>query len=64
MNIVVNMGSAKLCGVDQRAPPIFGRVAIMSGIGPHSSWRFFASCVFCLNCLVSRVTAGLMGSMK
>jgi len=29
--------SAKLCGVDQRAPPIFGRAAITLGIGPHSS---------------------------
>jgi len=27
----------KLCGVDQRAPPIFGRAAITLGIGPHSS---------------------------
>ena len=29
--------SAKLCGVQQRAPPIFGRAAITLGIGPHSS---------------------------
>ena len=29
--------SAKLCGVEQRAPPIFGRLAITLGIGPHSS---------------------------
>jgi len=27
--------SAKLCGVEQRAPPIFGRVAITLDIGPH-----------------------------
>ena len=27
--------SAKLCGVGQRAPPIFGRAAITFGIGPH-----------------------------
>ena len=27
--------SAKLCGVEQRAPPIFGRAAIRLGIGPH-----------------------------
>jgi len=26
---------AKLCGVEQRAPPIFGRAAITVGIGPH-----------------------------
>jgi len=29
--------SAKLCGVKQRVPPIFGRAAITLGIGPHSS---------------------------
>jgi len=29
--------SAKLCRVEQRAPPIFGRAAITLGIGPHSS---------------------------
>ena len=28
---------AKLCGVQHRAPPIFGRVAITLGTGPHSS---------------------------
>ena len=28
--------SGKLCGVEQRAPPIFGRAAITFGIGPHS----------------------------
>ena len=25
----------ELCGVEQRAPPIFGRAAITLGIGPH-----------------------------
>ena len=33
--------SAKLCGVEQRAPPIFGRAAITLGIGPHSSSPYF-----------------------
>jgi len=27
----------QLCGIEQRAPPIFGRAAITLGIGPHSS---------------------------
>ena len=27
--------SAKLCSVDQTAPPIFSRAAITLGIGPH-----------------------------
>ena len=26
---------AKLCGVEQRAPPIFGRATIRLGIDPH-----------------------------
>jgi len=34
-------GTAKLCGVEQRAPPIFDRAAIRLGIGPHSSFFFF-----------------------
>jgi len=29
--------SAKLCGVEHRAPPIFGRATITLGIGPHST---------------------------
>jgi len=28
-------------GVEQRAPPIFGRAAITLGIGPHSSVLYF-----------------------
>jgi len=27
-----------LCGVEQRAPPMFGRATIRLGIGPHSSF--------------------------
>jgi len=30
--------SAKLCGVEQRAPSIFDRAAITLGIDPHSSF--------------------------
>ena len=29
--------SAKVCRIEQREPPIFGRAAITLGIGPHSS---------------------------
>ena len=29
---------AKLCGIEHRAPPIFGRAAIMLDIRPHSSY--------------------------
>jgi len=38
------VASAKLCGVEQRAPPIFGRVAITLGIGPHSSYICSVNC--------------------
>jgi len=31
------VGVSQTCGVEQRAPPIFGRAAIMLGIGPHHS---------------------------
>jgi len=27
---------AKLCSVEQRAPPVFGRAAVTLSIGPHS----------------------------
>jgi len=36
--VLQQWASAKLCGVEQTAPPIFGRVAITLGIGPHSSF--------------------------
>jgi len=32
------VGVSKLCGVEQRAPPMFGRATIMLGIGPHYSF--------------------------
>ena len=35
LHVTLVWASAKLCGVEQRAPPIFGRVAITLGIGPH-----------------------------
>jgi len=31
----VVVGVSQNCGVEQSAPPIFGRTAIMLGIGPH-----------------------------
>ena len=34
------MASAKFCGVEHRAPPIFGKAAITLSIGPHSSSFF------------------------
>jgi len=30
----------QICGVEQRAPPVFSRAAITLGIGPHSSITF------------------------
>ena len=32
------VGVRQICGVEQRAPPIFGRATITLGIGPHSSY--------------------------
>jgi len=32
---IKHWASARLCGIEQRAPPIFGRAAITLGIGPH-----------------------------
>ena len=40
---LVVWASAKLCSVEQRAPPISGRAAITLGIGSHSSFFFFSS---------------------
>ena len=42
-HLVVGLwASAKLCGVERRAPPMFDRVTIRLGIGPHSSCFFFS----------------------
>jgi len=41
--VLEQWASAKLCGVEQRAPPIFGRAAITLGIGPHSSYHYHYS---------------------
>jgi len=35
------VASAKLCGIEQCAPPIFGRSAITLGISPHSNFHLF-----------------------
>jgi len=32
------LGVSQTFGVEQRAPPIFGRAAITLGMGPHSSF--------------------------
>jgi len=41
------------CGVEQRAPPMFGRATITLGIGPHSSCYVIAL-MFC--CIVENKT--------
>ena len=43
-----SIGRQPNCGVEQRAPPIFGRAAITLGIGPHSSCFNFLHNFFCL----------------
>ena len=37
---IYQWASAKLCGVEQRVPPMFGRATIRLGIGPHSSFVY------------------------
>ena len=41
--VLDQLASGKLCDVQQRAPPIFGRAAITMGIVPHSSFCFYSS---------------------
>jgi len=41
--VLQQWASAKLCGVEQRAPPIFGRAAITLGTGPHFYSQKFLS---------------------
>jgi len=41
--VLLQWASAKLCGVEQTTPPIYGRAAIMLGINPHSSSFVFSS---------------------
>ena len=43
--------SAKLCDVEQRAPPIFGRTAVTLGAGPHFWFVFILCC--CIFFLIS-----------
>jgi len=37
--VLQQWASAKLGGMEQRAPPVFGRATITLGIGPHSSFK-------------------------
>ena len=50
------------CGVEQRAPPMFGRAAIRLGIGPHSSSFFLPSSFFprLISATVDRMSAILL----
>jgi len=43
----VVVGVSQLRGVEQRAPPKFGRAAITFGIGPHSSFVLFTLILLC-----------------
>jgi len=54
-------GVTKVCGVEQRAPPIFGRAAITLGIGPHYSIVVFfvtsiANVLACFRSTVSPIS--------
>ena len=41
--LVVGVRRQPNCGVEQRAPPVFGKAAITLGIGPHFYSSFFTS---------------------
>jgi len=45
-------GTTKLCGVQQRVPPIFGRATITLRIGPYSSLLYFTRVVDVAKCIV------------
>ena len=47
------------CGVEQRAPPIFGRATITLGIGTHSSYLYFIL-IFRIMALVYTTLDGLL----
>jgi len=57
LQILQQWASAKLCGVEQRAPPIFGRAAITLGIGPHSSFTYLLESVEAMFGLFRRFVA-------
>jgi len=48
---------AKLCGIEHRAPPIFGRATITLGLNPHSSWRWLFLFSFGVNVNEQRIIA-------
>jgi len=43
--VLQQCASAKLCGVEQRSPPVFNKAAITLGIDPHSSFCLVYFCV-------------------
>jgi len=51
--VLQQWASAKLCSIEQRAPPIFGRATITLGIDPHSSFFWLISaCLLLWTCRV------------
>jgi len=54
------VGSAKLCGIEQRAPPMLGRATIMFGIGPHSSSCLQSKDLSFFQCIGSKLSEALI----
>ena len=46
--VLEQLARAKLCDVENTAPPIFGRATVTLGIGPHSSVKLLWPLVFIL----------------
>jgi len=52
------------CGVEQRAPPIFGKAANTLGIGPHSSLTYLLTCRVTVGDIVSPSVTALSESLQ
>ena len=58
--VLQQWASATLCGVEQRAPPIFGRAAITLGIGPH--FKLIIVIIVLLLFAAVHITGGVISS--
>ena len=61
---VLRWASARLCGVQQRAPPIFGSAATTLAFGPYSSLLLIVDLICCRYNLIHRIPVSTMRSDK
>jgi len=62
LHSTIVVGMSKLCSVEKRAPPVFGKAAITLGIGPHSSFwcRSSLYCTFVIYIAIASTTSVLV----